>query len=367
MAPTQRPPENISAVKPPKLKPPPRVCFSFAAYSKTIIRHLRSLNVDVLPGLTDDEISAVESSLDFSFPPDLRSILQAGLPLGAHFPDWRTGSTHHLRILFNLPLLHLSKNVARNGFWVGSWGPRPKNDVAALSVVKKLSDHAPVLIPVYGNCYLPSTTPNLAGNPVIQIDGNGVKVLSIDVSGIFMRFDRLSNPNGSRILPVWAAKETRRVEFWSEVAERGRRTTTARGPTLGWWSALPDECLTACLDDAFWKLRDGGWSEDEVRDMMNGDDAISDGVGHGIRRVIRRRITDAAQTLSRAGWSREDVEYALDHRESCGCDRNVKRNHDRSACDGERCPSTSCCMGKEEGHQKRGEITTLMYLLSLEA
>ncbi|KAJ0233379.1 Uncharacterized protein HA466_0283440 [Hirschfeldia incana] len=252
-----------SSVKPP-----------LPVYSKTTINHLKSqTGLDVSPGLTNQEISAVESSIGFSFPLDLRSILQTGLPVGTKFPEWRSGSTrnNNLLLLFNLPLLHVSKLVVRNGFWVDSWGTRPGSDAEALSLVKKFVEFAPVLVPVYDNFYVPSTTPNLAGNPVFRIDGDGVRALSCDVAG----FLRGLNGSGD-IRDSGDSRRRRRVEFWTDVAERGRMTV-ARGPTLGWWSSLTcDERMRACLDDAFWKLREAGWGEDEVREMMMMDGADGD-------------------------------------------------------------------------------------------
>ncbi|KAJ0260443.1 Uncharacterized protein HA466_0066460 [Hirschfeldia incana] len=234
-------------------------------YCKTTINHLKSLTgLDVAPGLTNQEISAVESSVGFSFPVDLRSILQTGLPVGTRFPNWRSGSTRNsLLLIFNLPLLHISKIVVRNGFWVDSWGTRPGSDAEALLLVKKLMEFAPVLVPVYENFYVPSTTPNLAGNPVFQIDGDGVRVLNCDVAGFLQGLNRTDDHRGS-----CEFRRRRRVEFWTDVAERGK-VALARGPTCGWWSALScDEKLRECLDDAYWKLRGAGWEEDEVREMM---------------------------------------------------------------------------------------------------
>lgn len=287
------------------VKPPSPVHY------KTIINHLKSLTgLDVSSGLTNQEISAVESSLGFSFPLDLRSILQLGLPVGTNFPNWRTGSNRN-HIL--LPLLHLSKIVIRNGFWVDSWGIRPGNDAEALSLVKKLIEIAPVLVPVYGDFYVPSTTPNLAGNPVFQIDGDGVKVLSCDVAGFLKEFGRSEKPSEKR--------RRRRVEFWSDVAEKGR-LVVERDITRGWWSALGCEGLRACLDDAFWKLREGGWTEDEVRDMM-----MIDGVD--------RDTCTQTQSL--------DVVIA-------GCGEEMDEG------DGDTCT-------EEKDHQKCGEVTTLRHLL----
>lgn len=48
-------------------------------------------------GLSDAEIAAVEEQFGFSFAADHRILLQAGLPLGDDWPDWRNGSHEDLR------------------------------------------------------------------------------------------------------------------------------------------------------------------------------------------------------------------------------------------------------------------------------
>ncbi|KAF2295678.1 hypothetical protein GH714_033557 [Hevea brasiliensis] len=237
------------------------VCFSFAAYAKTLIDHLKSLNIPVLPGLTDPEFSSIESTFHFSFPPDLRSILQEGLPVGLHFPNWRSSSPQQLEILLNLPFLNLSKNISQNNFWVHSWGDKPDDSNLALEIAKGFLDKAPVLVPIYGNCYIPST-PNAAGNPVFYIDDGGVRVLSFDVARFFQEVEFLqiglhfirpgTLPRNQKIpinVPAWAATTARRIEFWTEVAERGRRVV-ARDETHGWWSSGELKCweLGDCLE-----------------------------------------------------------------------------------------------------------------------
>ncbi|XVF61433.1 hypothetical protein PTKIN_Ptkin08bG0129000 [Pterospermum kingtungense] len=320
-------------------KGPPRsklVCFSFAAYSKTLIDHLNSLDIPILPGLTDQEFSSIESTFQFTFPPDLRSILQEGLPVDPSFPNWRSSSPQQLNILLNLPFLSLSKNVTLHNFWSPSWGPKPSNSNEALALVKNLLQKAPLLVPIYRNCYIPST-PNVAGNPVFYVDGDDVRILSFDITrffqeveflrrgGVFKPFMRKKN-NGTanNDVPAWAATTARRIEFWTDVAERGRKVV-ARGPTRGWWSRGEEEAvegdlgLGGCLEEVFWRLREGGWREEEVREMM-----MMDGGDHNENQGISATqlvmdVEDAAWhvrvlsvVLLRAGWTREDVVYSLD-------------------------------------------------------
>ncbi|XWS33432.1 hypothetical protein CRYUN_Cryun22dG0082300 [Craigia yunnanensis] len=264
------------------------VCFSFAAYSKTLVDHLKSLDIPILPGLTDQEFSSVESTFHFTFPPDLRSILQEGLPIDPSFPNWRSSSPQQLNILLNLPFLSLSKNIMLYNFWSDSWGPKPSNSNEALALVKKLLQKAPLLVPIYRNCYIPST-PNMVGNPVFYVDGEEVRILSFDITrffqeveflrrgGVFKPFMRRKTKTVNNNVPAWAATSARRIEFWTDVAERGRREVV-RGVTRGWWSR--DEMeeysgLGGCLEEVLWRLREGGWREEEVREMM-----MMDGFDH---------------------------------------------------------------------------------------
>ncbi|CAN1342874.1 hypothetical protein LINPERPRIM_LOCUS39598 [Linum perenne] len=302
-----------------------QVCFSFAAYAKKLIHHLNSLHVPILPGLTDSEFSDLESTFKFSFPPDLRSILQEGIPFGLDFPNWRSSASP---IFLNAPILNLSTNIRRRRFWAGSWGDRPGNRSELNAAVKKLLECAPVLVPIYTNCYIPAS-PTAAGNPVFYVDEETVRIMSFDIAGFFQNLD--INPVNStavtrRIkaiaLPAWAATAAREIEFWTDAAENGKRiAATADTATNGWW--VPGE-LTECMEDVFWRLRDGGWTEDEVREMMMMD-------GCDLSRNVDRTVEDdeeevrhvrmmSAGDLLRAGWSREDVVYSLDLHD---CDRTV--------------------------------------------
>ncbi|KAA8531510.1 hypothetical protein F0562_006137 [Nyssa sinensis] len=296
---------------------PRRVCFSFAAYAKNVIDHLKTCNVPVEEGLSDVEFSSIESTFNFKFPPDLRSILQEGLPVGPAFPNWRSSSSQQLEILTNLPILGISKEVSRHNFWVDSWGHKPEDLDEAVKLAKGFLKLAPVLVPIYRNCYIPST-PNFAGNPVFYIHGGDVKLLSFEVSGFFQRVDfRLKDLVMKRAsfanllkAPSWAATEARRIEFWTELVERGERVVE-RADTH-WWSSGP---LGKCLEQVCRKLRAGGWKEEEVREMTM---MIDDGDGHDKEnRVLRGKegVVSHVRILSlmllRAGWSTEDVVDSL--------------------------------------------------------
>ncbi|KAI5659383.1 hypothetical protein M9H77_28176 [Catharanthus roseus] len=314
---------------------PFRICFSFAAYAKNLIEYLKFSNIPIEEGLTDVEFSSIESNLNFSFPPDLRSILQEGLPIGPGFPNWRLSSFQQLEILTNLPILGLSKEVSRNNFWLDSWGEKPIQNDESVAKAKRFFKTAPLLIPLFRNFYIPSA-PCLAGNPVFYVNGGEIKILSFDIAGFFQQVEFRRNddvskrPSLSNLLnaPPWAATEPRRIDFWTELVERGEKLAAREG-TRWWWSGD----LRGCLEEVFGILKTGGWKEDDVREMMMMDgydevdqedrDFDDDDKKNMIlgREFVTWHIRLLSRRLLRAGWSSEDVmdslgftvDYQFDH------------------------------------------------------
>ncbi|KAH6824411.1 hypothetical protein C2S53_002821 [Perilla frutescens var. hirtella] len=292
---------------------PLRVCFSYAAYAKNVVNYLYSSNIPVDAGLSEAEFSAAESAFNFTFPPDLRSILQEGLPVGPGFPNWRSSSQQQLEILTNLPILGICKQVSKNRFWIDSWGDRPDDSDRAAALAKAFLKNAPVLVPIYRSFYIPST-PCVAGNPVLYVHGGDVRVWSFDIAGFFQRVEfgmgggeeALRRPrlnNDMFPAPAWAATEAREIEFWTELA--------ARASTRGWWSGE----LGGCLEEVCWRLRDGGWTEEDVKEMMmiDGCDAAITCDEHvQVQQPLDAesvgwRVRSMSERLLGAGWSTEDV------------------------------------------------------------
>ncbi|XP_027078693.1 uncharacterized protein [Coffea arabica] len=306
---------------------PMRVCFSFAAYTKNLIHYLKSSDIPIEEGLTDAELSSIESTFNFTFPPDLRSILQEGLPVGPGFPNWRSSSSvQQLQALTSLPVSGVCKEISRNHLWLDSWGERPGDDDQAVNLGKGFMRNAPFLVPVYRHFYVPST-PCMAGNPVFYVHGGNVQLWSFDIAGFFQQAefttneDILRRPTLSKLFstPAWAATEPRRIEVWSELVERGERLA-ARGGTRRWWSGE----LGGCLEEVFWRLRNGGWKEEDVREMMmmDGCDETDDdhctgrnGFDKNAALIDKEGIVWHVKVLSkrllRGGWSGEDVMESL--------------------------------------------------------
>jgi hypothetical protein len=185
-----------------------RVFFSFSAYARSVINQLKKCEVPIAEGLSDEEFERIEATFGFTFPPDLKGILQEGLPVGAGFPNWRTGNVEQLRMRINLPVLGILQEVAQSSFWWKPWGARPVDVHQAIRSARSALRKFPVLIPMYGHCYIP-TTPNLAGNPVFFAYQKYVLCCGYDVADFFEReaflvrdsepfdFDNWSDDTGS--------------------------------------------------------------------------------------------------------------------------------------------------------------------------
>eukprot|EP00249_Psilotum_nudum_P025475 c29986_g1_i1 orf=121-1611(+) len=163
-----------------------RMCISFASYARDVIDHLRSCQIPVCKGLSEEELLQIERRFGFWFPPDLRCILQAGLPVGVGFPNWRSGSEQQLRVMLNLPMGGLYFEIALGRFWWKHWGPRPAATCDALRLARNALGKAPVLVPIYSHCYIPCS-PNLTGNPVFFIYKKDAFYCGYDLADFFER------------------------------------------------------------------------------------------------------------------------------------------------------------------------------------
>ncbi|XP_042492643.1 uncharacterized protein LOC122072146 [Macadamia integrifolia] len=303
---------------------PRRVCFSFAAYAKNVIDHLKKCKIPISDGLSEEEFSSIESSFRFTFPPDLRSILREGLPVGPGFPNWRSSSPQQLEILMKLPIMGIDKEITRNNFWCPFWGDEPLNPKEALTMAKRFMKKAPLLVPIYRQYYIPSL-PNLAGNPVFFVQGVNFHYSGCDVAGFFqnVEFRRKSNiPRPSDLsesstmeAPAWAAKAARRIEFWSDLVESGG------GGGGGGGSRRKREAskLNHFLEEMSRTLMRGGWREEEVKEMMmttnNSMDGQDDEEKHRLVLTdtgsLAKHLRLMSLTLLRAGWTIDDVAYSL--------------------------------------------------------
>ncbi|OWM82172.1 hypothetical protein CDL15_Pgr001746 [Punica granatum] len=323
---------------------------SFSSLAQQVIAHLRKTGVEVQPGLSDPEFARTEAEFGFTFPPDLRAILSAGLPVGPGFPNWRAagGARLHLRASIDLPVAAITFQVARNSLWSKSWGPRPSEPEAALRVARNALKRAPVLIPIFNHCYVPCS-PALAGNPVFFVDEDRIFCCGSELSDFFereslfgssrpdpkvLRKQRSVGPkssgsslsdfsNRSSDAASAAAKTPRWVEFWTEAAvDRRRRNSSSSS------SSSPDRYFDMprfkspnwvgeYIERIGSVLREGGWSESDVSEIVH----VSGSGFFGAEMVLldNQAVLDAlllkadrfSDSLRRSGWSSDEVSDAF--------------------------------------------------------
>ncbi|KAL6551723.1 hypothetical protein OROGR_007877 [Orobanche gracilis] len=323
--------------------------FSFTSLADKVITHLKESGIQVQPGLTESEFAVAEAEFGFAFPPDLKAVLSAGLPLGPGFPDWRSsGSSRlHLRASVDLPIASISFHIARNALWSKSWGPRPSDPEKALKIARNALKRAPLLIPVFNRCYIPCN-PCLAGNPIFYVDECRIFCCGLDLSDFFDReslFHQSADPNtlsrqrsvteksaglstnfSRRSVDTLSVGRTPRwVDFWSDAAvDRRRRNSNSSSSS----SSSPDRCndmprseMPQWVDNYMSRigsvLREGGWSESDISEIVhvsasgffNGEMVMLD--NQAVMDALLLKSDRFSDTLQRSGWSSEEVSDAL--------------------------------------------------------
>lgn len=189
---------------------------------------LKAVQVIFDDGLTEAEIEAVEARYGFRFPPDLRALLRAALPVAIEsewgrdsFPNWRLGDHADLQRRLNWPFEGMAFDIENNAFWMEEWGPRPAKLDNAIEIARQAVQAAPKLIPVCGHRYLPAE-PGLGGNPVFSVYQTDIIYYGCDLWDYFenefapeeQRWRRFRATPGSKDAAVF-----RPIRFWSKFTE----------------------------------------------------------------------------------------------------------------------------------------------------
>jgi len=165
-------------------------------------------------GLSDSEIGQVEDKYGFEFPPDLRDLLQFGLPINSGFINWRNDSEDEIRGRLDWLFEGIYFDVGHNSFWLEEWGEKPTNPKDALRIVKGHVDKAPKLIPIYSHRYIPDA-PNEKGNPVFSVYQTDIIVYGEDL-GTYLQNEFAGSQERNRIFSTGKAKY---IDFWSKLVK----------------------------------------------------------------------------------------------------------------------------------------------------
>lgn len=323
---------------------------SFYSLAEKVITHLRSCGIHVQQGLSEFDFARAEAEFCFTFPPDLKAILSAGLPVGPGFPDWRSsGARLHLRASMYFPIAAISFQIARSTLRSKSWGLRSSDPEKALRIARNAMKKAPLLIPIFNHCYVPCN-PCLAGNPVFFVEDNRIFCCGLNLSDFFERESLFgsSEPNPQVLKKqrsvgeksaglssnfslrrsldmglVSVARMPRWVEFWSDVAVDHCRIYTSSFSTSSseryfdiQISEIP-KWVSEYIDQIGSTLRQGGWSETDILEIVKVTAS-----GFFVEEMVlldNQAVLDAlllkadrlSDSLRKAGWSSEEVSDAL--------------------------------------------------------
>ncbi len=161
-------------------------------------------------GLTDSEVKMVENRYGFVFPPDLRQLLQFGLPVGDKFVDWRNGKSEEIQVRLDWPFDGICFDIENNDFWLDKWGEKPLDTEDQFIVAKRYVDRAPKLIPIYSHRYIPDS-PNQAGNPILSVYqtdiivyGSTLEMYLLNEFGSAASREDLSSSLGEKKIKFWS-------------------------------------------------------------------------------------------------------------------------------------------------------------------
>uniref|UniRef100_A0A7C9CK72 Knr4/Smi1-like domain-containing protein n=1 Tax=Opuntia streptacantha TaxID=393608 RepID=A0A7C9CK72_OPUST len=354
---------SASASLPPTPQPPRNSLLSLSSLANKLITHLHSSGIQVDPGLSDPEVARAEAEFGFAFPPDLKAVLCAGLPVGPGFPDWRSSrARQHVRAQIDLPIAAISLQIAKNALWSKSWGPRPADPEKALKVARVALKRAPLLIPIFNHCYVPCN-PCLAGNPIFYVDENRIFCCALDLSDFFHRdsfsssgqtlpdretLQKQRSISGSsssssssstssscstfsrrRSVDSAGGRTPRWVEFWSEAAVDRRKRNSNSSCSNYSSASSPERSLEKprsetpkWVDEYIGKigsvLREGGWAESDVSEIVHvsasgffecGDMVLLD--NQSVLDALLLKADRFSDSLRKAGWSSEEVTDAF--------------------------------------------------------
>ena len=166
------------------------------------------------PGLSESELSRAEEIYGFRFPPDLRELLGAALPLSRlesdrqSFPNWREAPNDFIQDIMDWPLDGTLFDIKHDVFWFDAWGKRPDDLNEAFQVARREFSRMPPLIPICGHRFLPSE-PCESGNPVLSVYQTDVIYYGSDLLEFFEnefygKYDLKGYGTTIRKIPFWS-------------------------------------------------------------------------------------------------------------------------------------------------------------------
>ena len=165
-------------------------------------------------GLSDVEITDLESEYNFSFPPDLKEFLQFSLPVSEGWVNWREPNKENVSERLSWPYEGICFDIEHNNLWLSSWGTKPSNITEAFNSIKVMLSNSPKLIPIYSHRYIPDT-PCERNNPILSVYQTDIIYYGRDLQ------DYLENEFhfGKKTNIEETYNNIKSIEFWGQFVE----------------------------------------------------------------------------------------------------------------------------------------------------
>lgn len=178
---------------------------------------LKGKGIQFDDGLTDTEVVDIENTFQITFPLDLKSFLQIGLPISDGFINWRLGlkskkKCDAIKSRLDWPWEGMVFDIENNFFWLQSWGEKPKGLDKRIKIARKHFETYPKLIPIYSHRYIPEF-PNESGNPVFSVYQMDIIYYGANLEDYFIEEFKLNDLKNSEKQPY------KKIEFWTDTVE----------------------------------------------------------------------------------------------------------------------------------------------------
>ncbi len=164
-------------------------------------------------GLSPKEITSIENTFGLQFPPDIRYFLEAVLPMGRFYPNWRRFDDR-LAYYLDWPRIGIKDAVRDGTYWDPTWGDRPLEVSEAVNHAMRLFESAPKLIPICNLNYV-SSEPHIEGNPVLSVHQTDIIYFGRDLAHRLMYVPQRAEYRDKEY-PGYSA-EYRYIKFWTEM------------------------------------------------------------------------------------------------------------------------------------------------------
>lgn len=179
-------------------------------YVASTLQELEHRGVTVEPGLTEEELRAVEAAVGAPVPPELGLLLRGGLLAGQGFPAWRKDPDAEMQPARDWVRRAFTFDIEHDQWWFEGWGPRPHAVHDAIQLALQQLALAPPLIPIFSHRFM-TTEPVGYGNPVLSVYQAGDSIYyGYDLAHYLHR--EFGVPQ-----PPWSARIPPRVPVWGDL------------------------------------------------------------------------------------------------------------------------------------------------------